>query len=345
MKYISFGGMLGIQVHVIACIMWALTDFWTGLALGATFGLVVCANVLMARRPCVARAVLAIVSLAFGISLTGTAEAQSVTLQNGEKVEIFYPEYHAIVTDRGVPYTAPDFRGRNHYWVRLWNTPGAYRTGKDSKFEWDGIAYDGHFMYDTKTSEGGKRVHFRADSGGEKDKFGRPVERFFFDYTVSKDPRFSNWWMAFATDDAKTVWNAVERAAITKSHPNVTHAIIEHMVASGVVEKDFTRMTVDDIRWTLIRYTNIALAHSLRETRRTIGDDVLTQAKVKSLRKGDVIDSYDFYRFGPYPQVANRYEVTEVKKDAVVLTRGGNRTMELPASEVSGWKFAALRRK
>lgn len=264
------------------------------------------------------------------------------TAQNGP-----YPEYdHFVTVDTASCAHRPYFGPKSHYWLRIWNAPG-YLTEEGNRV-WDGILYDGQFMYRPNVSPKEGRVYFRL---GFKDPLNRPEDHYFLPWEVVQDPRITNWWMSevnwLKDKKPKTLFAAVQSAAISGGFPRVTWALIEHMVQCGIVSTDeFTKMTAERIHRVMVDYTNLALTENLEMTVALVGTDRLTRERFKTMRPGDVIESYFWSRFGPYPTVATRRVVKKVVSDtAVVIHVGGDREFELPLVQIESEGVVALRRK
>lgn len=255
-----------------------------------------------------------------------------------QKGENPYPEYPVIRdTVTSLPYSKPVFE-KPVYWVRYWNASGYFAetrtyqscivlqklnmtafikngslqadsatrhcmTDNAKANEPDGIAYDGHVL-----------VNPARDSGKYFFRLG-DADRYFKSNQVVDDPRLTNWWMSFALDSAATLRQAVEKAAMTKEFPSITNAILQHMVATGVVDSaGVDTLHGHSITKIMVAYTNSALDENVRRTNAVIGSGRLTKSKFDALQPGDKLVDYRWYRFGPYP--APHDEVTIVRKTA-----------------------------
>ncbi|MFA5107591.1 MAG: hypothetical protein WC497_04690 [Patescibacteria group bacterium] len=90
----------------------------------------------------------------------------------------------------------------------------------------------------------------------EADSLGGYVEA----QMVTSDPRLSVWWMYYAAEPATSLFEAVERGAGAYDRPDVTEAIIRHMIQRGAVAKqDISKLTPTEIRDALCCYTSEAL--------------------------------------------------------------------------------------
>lgn len=223
--------------------------------------------------------------------------------------EQIYPEYNGVFKESNVPYSLPDFHGKKHYWVRYWNASGY--IDKEGKTHWDGVSYDGRFMYNPKVSKDGS-VYFKLDELKDKEN------HYFRFYQVSQDPRLTNWWMSFAGDEYKNLFEAVKSGIFDEKnkHSEVVNAIINHMVSSGVVKKEELKsMSSKRIKKVIMDYTNIALTYNLQETRRVMKKTgkLITKDVFLNLKKSDTIQEFYWYRFGPYAAYREEYRITEIK--------------------------------
>ncbi len=265
-----------------------------------------------------------------------------------------YPEYGADI-QFGVnlttgAYTAPDFGELRHFWVRYWNASGLYDDA--GKTHLDGVAYDGRLLYNPRVSKREGRVYFRSGLPElDRKQYGKVIERYFMPHHVVSDPRLTNWWMAKGAAKSKTLQEAVEKGALSKGFPDVTEAIIDHMVESGAIHRwEIFGMTSSQIQESIVFYTNIALRHNLEQTRQAIGQARLTPEKISLIAKGDVIESYYWPRFGPYPLPARSARVVDVKVDKRKLLvkafyEGAEHgdPFEIDFTELTRDEFAALR--
>lgn len=140
-----------------------------------------------------------------------------------------------------LPPKFPDFGGKTHYWVAEWNIPSYYVEYGQR----DGLAWDGHLLYNP--IERDWKVIFIHDG----------FKRFYEKECLSTDPRRTAWWMS--TEPTGTLWESVERAAVSERHPDVTWAIINHMVAWGLVSpNEFRRMSPQRVFRVMEAYTRLA---------------------------------------------------------------------------------------
>jgi hypothetical protein len=233
---------------------------------------------------------------------------------------VFFPEYcpgHPIATQ--APYSTPDFAG-DCYWVQKWNTPAFFaHTINDSMLvwpvvenEWDGVAYDIRILTDPQVKQ--SKVYFTSTMFDD-----RPVERYFRLNQLTKDPRLTNWWMSFVTDSAATLWEAVQSAAASDEYPEITRAIIEHIVSTGLTtESEIESLTPNRIKEILLAYTDVALNHHKQVVQETIGERRLTAEKFSALKYGDTLSIYFDDRFGPV--LAPEANLVITKGDGVTLT-------------------------
>lgn len=210
-----------------------------------------------------------------------------------------FPEYCAYHPQADtIAYSSPDFKEHTCFWVQTWNAPGWFAENRDDswypirKDSWDGCAYDGMMLIDPVIKE--DRVYFNMLMMDSCE-----VERYFLKSQLSEDPRTTNWWMAFALDSFPSLWQAVERAALSEDHPEVTQAIIDNMRKSGVIGEKADSMTTEEIRTALIAYTDIALFKHMDSVRSVVGEDHLTEQKFSRLRFNDTLFFYYNDRFGP----------------------------------------------
>lgn len=277
----------------------------------------------------------------FAVISRGSIRASWSGLRSSRPI---YPEYNGRfeIPKDSVAYSLPNFGGKIHYWVRYWNASGRAVDPKDNRVMSDGILYDGQFLYAPQVSAD-KRVHFKAEYKDPRFS-GIPDNRFFLTFQVTTDPRLTNWWMSTAADPAKTLFKAVEKAALTQKFPDVTRQILAHMMNSGIVTEGKPARTPKAIREAMIEYTNLALAHNLAETRRRVAKNRLTLSMLSRLKVGDVITDYFWSRFGPYPEPSAHLEIVDVKGDEVFIkgTAGGP---IVPLNKDYNFDFTALERK
>lgn len=221
-----------------------------------------------------------------------------------------YPEYveGRPTPAAAQPYSLPDFGNFNPRWVQYWNAAGFYaETHWNPVYscwvqagDYDGVAYDGRLIANAKPQDG--KVPFAFE--------GEEPNRFFYEHQLSDDPRLTNWWMAFACDSSATLWEAVERAAMTEEYPALTRAIIRHMEQCGFVNlSQVNTMTSAEIRTALVEYTDVALAHNASRTRELVGRNRLTRERFGALKVGDRLELYYRSRFGPTPHKCETLEV------------------------------------
>lgn len=241
-------------------------------------------------------------------------EQETETEQN----EIIYPEeednpYPFPFKRTNVKYSKPHFKGLTHYWVRYWNVEGYYLEN-DS---WDYIAYDGRLIFNPEVSKSGeqKKILFSPE-------YRHDGTHYFWSYQVETDPRLTNWWMSNATDKAETLWKAVEKAALTEDYPDITRQIIDHMISSSVINsiEEIKKMSPLCIQKAMIDYTNIALSHNLTNVEKEIGNNKITNKRLRDLEPGDLIEEYYWSRFGPYPIPSTTLII--VKKEEGIITEG-----------------------
>ena len=184
-------------------------------------------------------------------------------------------------------------------------------SGLQKKDQWTGYAHDGGIIYNPNISPLEKRVYFRFDNKSN------PRGYYFLSNQVTNDVRLTNWWWAFIGDSAGTLWQAVERGALSKNFPGVTSSIINHMVKTGVVSPDeFKNMGVERIQKVLLDYTKIALEYNTEMTRKIISNK-LTQEAFMNIKPGEKLLVYIWYRYGPYPEPSHEFTVTKVLSDSV----------------------------
>lgn len=262
------------------------------------------------------------------VVLTVAYSQVKITVVNLAPETKFYPECPAQ-PDAGVgAYSLPAFPVPC-YWVRYWNASGRVWDKEKGDQGWDGIMWDGNFIFNPNVSQDG-RVYFIGPRG----------EQFFCSYQVVQDPRLTNWWWSFICDKHPNLWVAVEKAALTQEFPGITKSIIDHMVETGFVYREkFGSMTSEQITRALVEYTRVAVTHIFQETLK-VTDGGLTEEKFRSLQPGDRIQEFYWYRYGPYPTPTNRiYTVLRKEGETVVVkdNRGDETKLPLPKGEM--WKF------
>ncbi len=231
-------------------------------------------------------------------------------------IEGFYPEcpVQGWGVDTEQRYTLPDFGEETHYWVRYWNASSHFLNSEADTGQlfpavanqYDGIAYDGRFLYDPILTEDGAKVIFAIEEIKDY-RF-----RYFNLNQVTKDPRLTNWWWAFCTDDYDSLFQAVEMSACTEKSPFTTDAIIQHMIQCGFVSRPYDKMTPEQITGAMLDYTNIAVAHLLKETQQIIGDAQIGKKKLGEIQPGQKIEFYNWYRYGPYPVPKKVIEIKRI---------------------------------
>ena len=130
----------------------------------------------------------------------------------------------------GQKVSQPDFQGKIHYWVKYWNVPAYYVASEPDtgqfwpavKDKWNGGAYDGHLLFNPEVN----------DSCAYED------EIYFKLRHLTADVRESLWWISscnksFFSDTA--LWDMVTTAALSREHPKITKAIIQHMIDLKIV--------------------------------------------------------------------------------------------------------------
>lgn len=152
-------------------------------------------------------------------------------------------------------YSQPDFGGRTHYWVAKWNAPGFFSKND----QWNGTAYDGKLIYNPRVKSG--QVFFMEERviGMKDGEFTetKNVVCYFQGKVLSTDPRLTNWWMSM--EPVGTLWESVEKAALSREHPDITWAIINDMIAHGCVDpEEFNEMSPRRVFKVMENYTRLA---------------------------------------------------------------------------------------
>lgn len=203
-----------------------------------------------------------------------------------------------------VPYSSPAFSG-TPYWLKYWKTLGRFATteplGEGQIWQpiadgWDGIEWDSLFVRNAEVGTDGRACFVFVDDQGRK------LTHYFPAGDVTQDVRLTNVWRVNAQRPARCLWTAVERAALTREHPDVTWAIVEHMVRSGVVRaEEFRRMSSSRIVDAMLDYSDIALWRNLADTETIVRVAPLPTAWFDSLHVADTVLVYYKERYGPTP--------------------------------------------
>lgn len=240
-----------------------------------------------------------------------------------------YAEYAVGRPDSAwkVAYSTPTFSG-SPYWLKYWKTMGYFATteplGEGQVWQpladrWDGIEWDSLFVRNAEVGADGRASFVFVDDQGRKLTHYLPAVK------VTSDVRLTNVWRLRAQQPARCLWTAVERAALTKAHPDVTWAIILHMQRSGVVSRfEFRRMSVQRITAVMLDYTDIALWHNLEETEAVVAATPLSPAWFDSLHAADTVCVYYKERYGPTPDPVLTLVVARPGPYAVTTTPVGS---------------------
>lgn len=137
---------------------------------------------------------------------------------------------------------------------------------------------------------------------------------------TTQDPRYSTHWLASITIPFYSLHDAVEHAALTKYKPEVTSAIVNHIISLGIIEE----AKMDSLRpyqvvAAMVTYTDIALYHLVQNVRRAMGNEPITVvSNVDSIFPGDTLTYFWRDNYGPWLVPKYTRIVTGVENGKVI---------------------------
>lgn len=146
---------------------------------------------------------------------------------------------------------------------------------------------------------------------------------YVWERDATTDPRYTEWWMLSVGTPYVSLHDAVEHAALSKYHPDITEAIIRHMEEMGIVNpKEVYSLPSYRITDVLIRYTDAGLYTLILEIKAKMGTELLTKETFETLRPGDRIISYWWDGMhgclGPSLFSESDREIAEVRGDTIL---------------------------